>query len=378
MRRRRFYFIEPSKVGSQHITLIEGYLQALTKSDAMRQSFDLVFCGSNSTVARFSKETRDKIRHTSIPVMNPKKRRLVLKTFVEFFVVLRYLLTMHRGDIIFISCVLPTTLLMLEAFNALLRRRGVFVSLHGEIEGLFDKSLQHFRSYGFWIRKWIELRRSNSTLALVVIDDFIKRKLLAEYPDKLTDNDVLVVHHPISPFSAANLPIKSVQSVCFIGYRTRFKNFEQFKQLSDLIPHVSFMAIGDGIVEDLRLARTFPISGTDDYLLKISECSIAVFPYNSGYTCSLPASVLDALSTGVYIIASDRPAFTSLQEYLGPEFITIFCSNSESLVFLSDTQWIEQKRSGKARRLEKLLKSKYGPDAVRASFEKIILAQTLP
>jgi len=211
-----------------------------------------------------------------------------------------------------------------------------------------------------------------------MLDDFIKRKLLAEYPDKLTDNDVLVVHHPISPFSAANLPIKSVQSVCFIGYRTRFKNFEQFKQLSDLIPHVSFMAIGDGIVEDLRLARTFPISGTDDYLLKISECSIAVFPYNSGYTCSLPASVLDALSTGVYIIASDRPAFTSLQEYLGPEFITIFCSNSESLVFLSDTQWIEQKRSGKARRLEKLLKSKYGPDAVRASFEKIILAQTLP
>lgn len=378
MRRRKFIFIEPSKVGSQHITLIEGYLRALTSSDSMKQSFDLVFCASNSTVASLSKAVRGQICHTPIPVMNPEKRRLVLKTFVEFSIVLRYMLTMRRGDIIFVSCVLPTTLLMLEAINGLLRRRGVIVSLHGEIEGLFDRSLKGFRSIGFWIRKWIALRRPNSPLALVVIDDFIKRKLLAEYPDKLTDTDIFVVHHPISPFSTADLPIQSIHTVCFIGYRTRFKDFEQFRQLSDLIPHVSFLAIGGGKVEDLRLSRTFPISGTHDYLRKISECSIAVFPYNSGYTCSLPASALDALSTGVYIVASNRPSFTSLEEYFGPEFITICCSISESIALLSDTQWIEQKRSGKARRLEKLLKSKYGPDTVRASFEKIILAQTLP
>ena len=100
MARRRFIFLEPSKVGSQHITLIEGYLRALLSSDAVRRTFELVFWASDSTAAALSSTTRGAIRHVSIPVMNAEKRRLIRKTCVECYVVVRCLLSMRRGDVV--------------------------------------------------------------------------------------------------------------------------------------------------------------------------------------------------------------------------------------------------------------------------------------
>jgi hypothetical protein len=244
MRRRRFLFIEPSKVGSQHITLIEGYLRALLASEQLSRSFELSFLAADSTFAALSSAVRGAVRHIRIPVMNPEKRRLVRKTCVECYVVLRCLLRMRRGDVLFVSCVLPTTLLVLEACNRVLRRRGLFVELHGEIEGLFDRSMQGVRSFGFWVLQWMRLRRRGSLLSLVVIDDFIKSRLLQEYPGKLSVADIFVVHIPVSPLALAPMPAAehapgdgpgahAPATVCFIGYRGRLKGFDQFMQLSE-------------------------------------------------------------------------------------------------------------------------------------------------
>jgi hypothetical protein len=371
MSRRRFYFVEPSKVGSQHITLIEGYLRALISSTALKQSFDLLFCASRSTAAALSTATREEIKHVPIRVMNPEKRRLILKTLLECYVVTRFLFTKRREDILFVSCVLPTTLLFLEACNRLLRRRGFFVVLHGEVEGLFDKSFQHPRSFGFWVLQWMRLRRRGSTLSLVVIDDFIKRRLLREYPGKLSDIDIFVVCHPISPLARPQSPTSGVPSICFIGYRTAFKGFDQFMHLSGLVPGAAFVAIGGGKVENVQSAQSTPISGSERYLGEISKCNVALFPYVAGYTCSLSAAAVDALSAGAYIVATDRPCFTGLQEYFGPEVITIYSSAAEAVAMLSQPRWLEERRSDNARRLEQLLESKYGLNAVRASFEKL-------
>jgi glycosyltransferase involved in cell wall biosynthesis len=368
---RRFFFIEPSKVGSQHITLIEGYLRALLSSSALTRSFKLIFCASMSTVAALSTAVREQIEHVRIPVMDPEKRRLMLKTIVECYVVTRYLLKMRRGDIVFVSCVLPTTLLFLELSNKVLRRRRLFIVLHGEIEGLFDKSSQRMRSFGFWALWWMRVRRSGSALSLVVIDDFIKHRLLMAYPGKLCDADILVVHQPISPSSIQQPAAIEPPAVCFVGYRTRYKGFDEFMQISALIPGVAFVAIGGGKVQDVRSAQTTTISGSNSYLGEISRCSAALFPYTAGYTCTLSGAVVDALSAGTYIVASDRPCFISLQEYFGADVITICRSAEEMAALFGRPYWLEQKRSGRAARLAQLVESKYGVEAVRASFERL-------
>jgi hypothetical protein len=369
--RSRFVFIEPSKVGSQHITLIEGYLSALTSSTRLSRSFELVFCASRRTAAALSAATRARIRHQPIPVMDPEKRRLTLKTLVEYYAVMRYLLTLRRGDILFVSCVLPSTLVLLELCSWLLRWRRVFVTLHGEVEGLFDKSLQRPTSFGFWSTWWMRLRRANSTLRLVVIDDFIKRRLLLAYPDKLRDTDVLVVHQPMAPLSVDPSPAQAAPSVCFIGYRTRFKGFEQFMQLSAVVCGADFLAIGNGKVEDVRARRWSPIDGSHDYLAQIARCSVALFPYVDGYTCTLSGAAVDALTAGVHIVATDRPCFVSLREYFGDEMVTIYRSSDELAGLLRDTRWLQQKHAGRARRVSLLEQSKYGLDAVRGCFERL-------
>lgn len=369
---RRFIFIEPSKVGSQHITLIEGYLRALLSSVVLSRSFDLIFCASNSTAAALTAETRAAVTHVPIPVMDPEKRRLIRKTCVELYVVLRYLLTMRRGDVLFVSCVLPTTLLFLEAFNKLLRRRGFFVELHGEIEGMFDKSMQRPSSFGFWVLQWARLRRHGSTLALVVIDDFIKARLLAELPGKLREPDIYVVHIPIVPLPCAPAVPDPVASVCFIGYRTRLKGFDRFLQLSSLVPGVDFVAIGDGKVEHVASSRSSPMAGSEAYMRAIGQCSVALFPYVAGYNCSLSAAAVDALAAGVYVLASDRACFVSLERYFGTEVVTTCRSSEEMATLLGDPRWLEEKRGAQARRLERLKQSKYSLDAVRLSFEALM------
>jgi len=71
--------------------------------------------------------------------MNPEKRRLVLKSLVEFCVVFRRMLALRRQDILLVTCVLPTSLILIEWANRLLRRRGVHVVLHGDIEGILHR-----------------------------------------------------------------------------------------------------------------------------------------------------------------------------------------------------------------------------------------------
>jgi glycosyltransferase involved in cell wall biosynthesis len=373
MRHRRFYFIEPSKVGRQHITLIEGYLSAIAANAQLNESCDLLFCASKATFSSLHASTREKIAYSSIPVMNPEKRRLFLKTLLEFAVVLKFMLKKRPDDVVFVSCVLPTTLLLLELANIFWRRRGVFITLHGEIEGLFDKSLQGFRSYGYWILMWMRLRRPNSVLSLVVIDDFIKHKLIADHPRKMTESNVFVVHHPISPL-APYATSADIRSVCFVGYRTKAKGFEQFERLSHLMHDVSFVSVGGGFVENLRSGQRVSIVGNEDYLRGIAQCTAAIFPYIAGYTCSLSAAVMDALSAGVQIVASNRPCFLSLAERFGTEVIAICNSIEEAEALMEVPNWFAETRALQLRRIERLSRSPYSVRSVGDSFQHLVRA----
>ena len=377
MGKRRFYFLEPSKVGRQHITLIEGYLTALISSRSIVENFELILCASKSTLSTLPSTLLSGFRCRYIPVMNPEKRRLIRKSLVELFVVLRYLVKLRQGDILFISCVLPTTLWLIEILNRLFRRSGVYVVLHGEVEGLFEKSPQSFQRIGYWTAKWLRSRKSGSRILLVVLDDFIRDKLVQEFPGKLNVTNVFVIHHPVGViFSDVENDRRSF-TVCFIGYRTQFKGFDDFCRIASVHSSVSFRAIGGGKVENIRDGTIEYLNSKDAYLMEISKCSVALLPCTSGYSCSLSAAALDALSTGVYIIALDQPFFRSLASYFGSDTVTV-CSTFEELSLELDTRKLLIKQESRASRLERISRSKYGYAAVQRSFEKLLFNVNVP
>jgi glycosyltransferase involved in cell wall biosynthesis len=377
MRRPRFYFLEPSKVGSQHITLIAGYLDALVASEAISGSREIHFCSSASTRAALPRDLSARVRFASVPVMDPEKRRLALKTLVEFAVVARYLVALRRGDVLFVSCLLPTTLLLVEWLNRLLRRRGVYVSLHGEVEGLFEESTQRMQSFGYWILKWMRGRKPHGPTRLVVIDDFIKERLLRDFPAHLAADDLFVVHHPVLPVAVPAAPGGAPASACFIGYRTRFKGFPHFERYAREIPGRRFVAIGGGKAEDLTAGATVAFEGEQGYFRAIGQCDLAVFPYVSGYTASLSAAALDALATGVHIVATDRACFRGLAEYLGPDFVTL-CESPESAGSALRDPSLWERSKDRLARLQKLEHSKFSLAAVRQAFERLVAAAPQP
>ena len=376
MTRGRFYFLEPSKVGPQHITLIEGWLRALASSDRIASSHDLVFCASDSTYAHLSEDLRNKLDHHPVPVMNPERRRLVRKSLLEFYVVLRALLRLRPADVLFVSCLLPTTLLMVELANRLLNRTGLFVSLHGEIEGLFDPSMHKVRNYGFWAHHWMRLRHSGSTLRLIVIDDFIKQRLLQAFPGKLDGTQISVAYHPVTAVdSTPTVPAQSRADACFIGYRTKFKGYDQFVHLANALPDRRFVAIGAGRVERLPEGPYTTLNGNDDYMAAIGGCTTAVFPYVGGYTCSLSAAVLDALSTGAHILATPRACFVGLAEHFGADWVTLYTNRDEAEALLGNSRWLADRQAGRAARIQRLEASRYGMASVRQCFEDLLQAK---
>jgi hypothetical protein len=138
---------------------------------------------------------------------------------------------------------------------------------------------------------------------------------------------------------------------------------------------MKFIAIGNGKVENISDRTVRRINDKNDYLDEISKCTVAVFPYTSGYNCSLSAAALDALSTGIHIIALDRPFFRNLELCFGKDVITVKSSIDELSSLLLDPAY-EHKQEGRLSRINRLTSSKYSITAVQESFEKLSFNQT--
>ena len=369
---RRLYFLEPSKVGIQHISVIEGYLRALAGSERIVREFELHLLASRSTLRAVSADVLDKYVCSKVPVMNPEKRRLMRKSIVELGVLLRCLFKLQRKDLLFVSCLLPTTLLMLEVINRVLRIKGVYVVLHGEIEGLFAGRAQKWSSIGYWAWLWLQCRPRNSLVSLVVLDDFIKRTLLESFGNRLDSSRLHVVYLPIIEVQwVADRP--QTPQVVFIGYRTGRKSFEDFCALSVGRKGMRFVAIGGGRLQYLQ-GEEVALTSKAAYLESIATCTIAVFPYKWGYHASLSASAMDALIAGVPILALRQPCFTSLEDYFGSDLVAVFDSIEEMGGYLDrlDDAKVWSTRSD---RLHAVANSKYNLNSVGLAFERMILPQ---
>lgn len=371
MRRPEFHFVEPSKVGVQHITLLEGFLRAIASNPCLRKSFELVLSASRSTLDNLPSDLVSQFRVNCVPVMNPESRRLVRKSILELAVVVRQMIALRRGDICFVSCLLPTTLLMLELVNRVLRKRSVHVVLHGEVEGLFDHG-SDFRRIWFWSSLWMKLRDRNSAIRLVAIDDFIKAKLLEAFPKKIDKSRISVVHFPIVALALRETAESPRKRACFIGYRTKMKAFDSFARLATEHPDIEFVAIGGGRIEDMATGTMGLLPDKEAYLSAIGDCTVAVFLHSSNYICSLSSALIDAVTTGVPVLALDRPCFRSLAAELGPDYFSIHRTFDE----LSDAlrRWPPPDRArGDQSYVARLARSKFGLAAVREEFTALAL-----
>ena len=370
---KKIYFIEPSKVKTQHITLIEGYLKCLINSTKVSKTTKLIFCSSNTTFGCLSESLQSILVHQFIPVMNPENRFLIIKSILEYIVALYYIIRKRRGDIVLITCLLPTTMFMLELTNYLIRFRNVFVVLHGELEGLFDLKRQKISSFGYWIQQWMFIRNKTSRIQIIVIDDFIKEKLETEFPEKFTINKINVIHYPIKLSKIKLLTDISRPKICFIGYDTPNKGYNIFKELSKLNNKFDFVSIGGGRLYNLTMDTTVIFESSEDYNNAIKSCELSVLPYTDGYTCSLSAAAIDSISAGVPILCSNRKCFLSLQKNLGDRLITICNSRLELINFITNMKYTPKQEWNQYHNL--ILNSKYSEIAVQKSFEVLFTNQ---
>jgi hypothetical protein len=369
----KFYLVEASKVGRQHITLLDGYVRALKAADLGAIGYEFIFAAHEGTFESLPLDSRNGLAYLKIHVMDPERRRLVRKSLLEAATVLRLLLKARSNDIILVTCLLPPALILLEFANRLLRRRNLHVVLHGEVEGLYDRSLRKPSSFGYWIWKWLCWRSKHSRIGLVVIDDFIRDRLLKDFTGKIEPRQVQVLHHPIIP-PEERADLSPTPRACFIGYRTPFKGFPDFQTLKDVCAGTDLLAIGGGVVEDLRTGQHQTLNGTSGYLKAISGCDVAVFPYRGGYDTSLSAAALDALATGVHMIATRRPCFQALASYFGPGCITLYEERTQLGQLIGDPDRLRALSSARSERLAGLSGSKYGLAAVKDAFLRFIAA----
>jgi glycosyltransferase involved in cell wall biosynthesis len=362
---------EPSKVRNQHITLLDGLLQA----HATFASAPATFLAHESLYAQLTPAARNAARLQPAAVMDPERRRLVRKSVLEAWVVARAIAALGKDEVLLITCVLPSALILIEAWKRLFPRKRVVVMLHGEMEGAFDRRRQGPGSFGFYVLRWLATRSRGSTLELAVIDDFIKGELLQRFPGKFDPDRMHVVPLPLmTPHAAGPLPSAKFRA-CFIGFDTPDKGFEHFAALTEAVPDVELVAIGGGRVRDLQSGTTSALANLADYLDAIARCDVGIFPYTGGYSCSLSAAVMDALSGALHVLATERGCFVGLLEALGPGVVTLERDPAAFGKYLSDPAWREAIRHRRDERQHRIAASHYNEAGVAAALQRLLRPQ---
>ncbi|MDF1756299.1 MAG: hypothetical protein P1U89_26155 [Verrucomicrobiales bacterium] len=321
----KLYLLEPSKTGWQHITFLEGIVRSLAISD-LSENRELLLVASESTLLNLSSEGKAAFSTRTINVIPPTSRKFFRKSILEVFQILKVTFSLKNGDRCFVTCVLPTTLFLLEIINAVLRKR-IDLIVHGEIEGLIDDSLaSSVGSFGFWMRRWARIRPKSSRVNLIVLEEMFADCLVAEVPGIVECSGIGIVRHPIIPLPGVPGPGARALQVCVIGLESGMKNYQDLDQLIEAFPDISFIRIGGGIVKDLRSGVERPSQG---YHSEIAQCRLALFPYKKGYTASMSASAFDAFATKTPIVAYDRDYFCWLNDRF--EFVQTVSGVSELL-----------------------------------------------
>lgn len=367
----RLLIVEPSKVFAQHSTMFKGWIDACV-GHLQNPSANVEVYAHRTKKAELSDVAARSIPFHNIPVVNGDSRRLMWKTLVECYVVTWRLVRLRKDEILLIMCLMPSVLILLEVLKRLFPSRHVVVCLHGELEGALDSSRQGFTSFGFYVLRWLRIRKFNSTLNLAVLDRSIASNMLKLWPSKINPDILHVIEHPILQWAATEAGAPDKPRACFVGYNTPNKGYSDFEYLSSQTPDIDFVAIGGGRIVDLKTGLQSPLKGFDGYLNSLSACDFAIFPYTGGYSLALSAAVLDALAAGCHILATRLPFFESLAEQLGQSCVSIVDDAAEIQRLLNDPEWVNRKLNLKSEIRDVISNSPFSVDSIGEAIHSMI------
>lgn len=334
----RLIILEPSKVGTQHITLLNSYLEAAVAASQGAVEF---WCAS-SLWQQLDGHVRHNLRHRAIPVIDPSWRWFFVKVPLEVLVALTAILRKKPNDVMIITCLMSPALYLVALASRVLRPRAVYVVLHSELEAVLNASLSpKADGYGYWIRKFWRGCLGHRSPGLVVISSFIRTRMLEIAEGRLAPERVRVLTQPIrlppdiQPQSGVG---RTRPKVCFIGYRTRLKGFSTFSRMASSRNDFTWLAIGGGVVENMATGQVTKLERTEDFARAVSGCDIACFPYEAGYDISMSAAVLDAVSAGVHVIASRRGCFAALRDAFGEDIVQ--CADGIEEINAALNRWL--------------------------------------
>ena len=370
--RARLVVLEPSKVGPQHITFIEAYLLALSAIDVDAMGIDLIYAADPTSHAALAATTRTRITWRPVSVINAEDRRWVAKGLLEVWTVMRAAWQLGPRDMLLITCLTTPALLILEIISFSFGNNRVMVVLHSELEALVNDELRSPRTWGFWSHHWSQFRRPGSRIRIAVIADYVRDALTATGIAAVARSEVELLTFPVGP--SDDLPFgKGVHRVAFIGYKTWMKGFDRFEALanSGAAPNCQFNIIGAGRVENIitGASRPFDESG---FLGEVAQSTLAILPYSQGYVATVSAAVLDALSTGVHIVATRRGCFEAIHREFGDDTITLYDTPEQLAALVADDAFLDRMRGGAAARRARLPASSFGTAATEADFRRLL------
>ena len=370
----RLVFIEPSKVRHYHSTMVDGLICAYLSAGLAERYGVPVLYAHRSFFAHLSEQARAGVEYRPIRVLDHDKRRLVLQSLLEAWTVFLALVKLKRGELLFVTTIMPSALLLVEIVKKLFWFKRLVSMQHGELEGAVESDRQHLLSYGFYIINWLRLRRwFGSSIEIAVLDRFIATAVLERFEGAFNPERTYNIPQTMMASNMDALPsMRGETRICFIGNDTKNKGLSIYKKLASRFPRFDFRVVGGGTDRSLERGEVKELATNQDFLNAVWRCDIAIFPYTGGYTMSLSGAAIDAMACGLHLLATDRPCFVALAEAFGPDCVTICRDEEEMAARLTDPKWVAEKRACRAVRIEKIAKTRYGLDNVGLAIEAML------
>ena len=212
----------------------------------------------------------------------------------------------------------------------------------------------------------------DSRLRIAVIADYVRDALTTTGVAAVARPKVELLTFPVG--SAEGLPSGTgTHRIAFIGYKTRMKGFDHFEALANtgVAPECEFNIICAGRVENVVTGCSRPFDSTG-FLGEVAKSTLAILPYIEGYVATVSAAVLDALSTGVHIVATRRGCFEAIHREFGDDTITLYDTDAELAAIVADADFLDRARAGIAARRLRLAASSFGTTATEADFRRLL------
>lgn len=369
----RLVLLEASKVRGYHTTLMEGIVRAYTAGGLAGYRGRPRLKAHPSFYNELSPEVREAVDFESIPVIDQEDRRLIVKSLVEVWVVARSLLQLQRSEVLLVTTIMPSAMLIVEMLKWFLPRKRLVVMMHGELASAFAGQGRGIRSFAWYVSLWLRIRSVRSDVGVAVPDFFIEREVRRVLSSSIRPYQLYVIPLPMTAIEDADSEARDRYRCCFVGFRTRNKGFEIFERLATQLHDLDFYAIGAGVDYHLASGANTALPSLSHYFRAIRRCDFGIFPYTSSYGFTLSAAAVDAVSCGLHIIAFNRPCFVALEEAFGPEAVTICDNEAELLRLLQDADWLSAKAESRPERLGRIASSPYGPERVAIALEEMMV-----